>query len=291
MSTEFNTTRNSDDDFRKHEDLIKRIKCRRRNIQSFVNNLEPKGVLLTNVNIICSAIATFLTAAPAIGGKTLMDALGASSPDTIGWRILLAFAALLSLISVIVANLYKSQDIATHLSKARACDARLDGLEMLLELRKIELDDAATKYNQILGEIDYIPDESALGWVTGEIKEPQSNHVVTNRISCSGWVEGLGLNLHLWLVVEIEGIKGIWPKEGEILTGTDRFWRKVIWEDGTRDAFSLSLFVANEKANRRLRAWLDKCDHTGNYPELRRPPGMQRVDRVDGLRRQNAPQK
>lgn len=290
MSKELNPTRNSDQDFPKHEDLIKRIKGRRRNIQSFVSNLEPKGVLLTNVNIICSAIATFLTAAPALGVKPLLSVLGAS-PDTMGWRVLLGFAALLSLISVIVANLYKSQDIATHLSKARACDARLDGLEMLLELRKIELDDAAAKYTQILGEIDFIPDQSALGWVTGEIKEPQSNHVVTNRLSCSGWAEGLGLNLHLWLVVEIEGIKGIWPKEGEILTGTDRFWRKVIWEDGTRDAFSLSLFVANEKANCRLRAWLDKCDRTGNYPELRRPPGMQRVDRVDSLRRQNAPQK
>ncbi|HUS10818.1 MAG TPA: hypothetical protein VMZ30_10155 [Pyrinomonadaceae bacterium] len=31
MSTEFNPTRNSEDDFRKHEDLIKRIKGRRSN--------------------------------------------------------------------------------------------------------------------------------------------------------------------------------------------------------------------------------------------------------------------
>ena len=284
MSTEFNSTRNSDDDLRRHEHLIKRIKDRRRNIQSFVSNLEPKGRLLTNVNIICSAIATLLTAAPAVGGKTLMDALGASSPDRIGWRVFLALAALFSLISVIVANLYKSHDIATNLSKARACDAKLYGLEMLLELEKIKLDDAATQYTQLLPEVDFIPDLSALGWVTGGINEPQSSQVVTNKISCCGWVEGLGLNLHLWLVVEVKGVKGIWPKEGEILPGTGGSWRKAIWEDGTRDTFSLSLFVANEKANRRIRAWLDKCDHTGNYPELRRLPGLLRVDRVD-LRR------
>ena len=290
MSTESNSTRYSDEELRKHEHLMKRIKGRRRNIQSFVSNLEPKGVLLTNVNIICSAIATFLTAAPAVGGKSLMDAFGAG-PDTIGWRVLLALAALLSLVSVIVANLYKSQDIATHLSKARACDAKLDGLEMLLELKRIALDDAATKYTQILPEIDFIPDQSALAWVNGEIKEPQSSQAVTNKVSCSGWTEGVGLNLHLWLVVEVEGIKGIWPKEGEILAGTDGFWHKVVWEDGTRDHFSLSLFVANQKANRRIRAWLDKCDHTGSYPELRRPPGMRRIDRVDGLRRQAASQK
>lgn len=287
MSTESTSTRNSDDDLQ-HEHLIKRIKDRRRNIQSFVSSLEPKGVLLTNVNIVCSAIATFLTAAPAVGGKTLMDALGASSPDTIGWRVLLALAALLSLVSVIVANMYKSQDIATHLSKARACDARLDGLEMLLELKRIDLDDATTKYFQLLPEIDFIPHLSALDWVTGEIKEPQASEVVTNKISCSGWAEGLGLNLHLWLVVEIKGVKGIWPKEGEILTSRNGFWRKTIWEDGTKDSFSLSLFIANEKANGRIRAWLDKCDQSGNYPELRRLPGLRRLDQVKDLRRQNA---
>ena len=70
------------------QSLLKRIKDRRRSIRSFVKNLEPNGALLTNVNIICSAIATLLTAAPAIGGKTLMDAVGASSPDSISWRIL-----------------------------------------------------------------------------------------------------------------------------------------------------------------------------------------------------------
>ncbi len=288
MSTEFHSKRNSDD-LDRHEHLIKRIKCRRRNIQSFVSNLEPKGVLLNYVNIICSALATFLTAAPAIGGKTLMDALGASSQGTIGWRVLLALAALLSLISAIVANLYRTQDIATHLSKARACDARLAGLEMLLELRKIEVDDGATKYTELLPEINFIPDLAELGWVTGEIKEPESSQVVTTKISCSGWAEGLGPNLHLWLVVEHEDIKGIWPKEGEI-TDTDCSWRKFIWENGTRDSFSLTLYVANEKANKRIRAWLDKCDQTGSYPELRRPPGLLRVDQVIGLRRHNAPQ-
>src|SRR5687767_15248922 len=108
MSTELNPTRSSDHDFRKHEDLIKRIKGRRRNIQSFVSNLEPKGVLLTNINIICSAIATFLTAAPAVGVKPLLGVLG-TSPDTMGWRVLLGFAALLSLISVIRSEEHTSE--------------------------------------------------------------------------------------------------------------------------------------------------------------------------------------
>ena len=275
------------------QSLLKRIKDRRRSIRSFVKNLEPKGILLTNVNIICSAIATLLTAAPAIGGKTLMDAVGASSPDSISWRILFALAALLSLVSAIAANLYKSHDMASNLNKARACDAKLEGLETLLELNKITLDDAATQYTQFLPDISFISDSSmmlsdhsVLDWVKGEISQPHSSQVVHDVIKCSGWVEGAGSNLHLWLAVEIKGC--IWPKEGEIFVDDDGSWSKTIHEEGATDSFSLSLFVANKKANKRIRAWLDKCDETGNYSELRRLPGLRRVARVDDLHRKQA---
>lgn len=275
------------------QSLLKRIKDRRRSIRSFVKNLEPKGVLLTNVNIICSAIATVLTAAPAIGGKTLMDAVGASSPDSISWRILLALAALLSLVSAIAANLYKTHDMASNLNKARACDAKLEGLETLLELNRINLDDAATQYTQFLPDISFISDSSmmlrdhsVLDWVKGEISQPHSSQVVDDVIPCSGWGEGVGSNLHLWLAVEIKGC--IWPKEGEIFVDDDGSWSKTIHEEGATDSFSLSLFVANKKANRRIRAWLDECDETGNYSELRRLPGLRRIARIDDLHRKKA---
>lgn len=276
-----------------HEGLLKRINDRRRSIQLFVNNVEPKGVMLTNVNIVCSAIATFLTAAPAIGGKSLMDAIGASSPNSILWRIFFGAAALLSLMSVIAANLYKSHDMASHLRKARACDAKLEGLETLLEVRKIELNDAVTEYIQLLPDIDFISDnkwaqkdQSVLDWVQGEISKPHSGQCVEDVISCSGWAEGTGSALHLWLAVEIKG--KIWPKEGEIFLDNSGGWRKPIHEEGAPGSFSLSLFVANKKANSRIRAWLDNCDQCGDYTELRRFPGLRRVARVDGLRRNKA---
>lgn len=275
------------------EGLLKRIKDRRRSIRSFVKNLEPKGILLTNVNIICSAVATLLTAAPAIGGKTLMDAVGASGPDSISWRIIFALAALLSLASAIAANLYKTHDMASNLNKARACDAKLEGLETLLELNKITLDDAATQYTQFLPDISFIADSSTmlrdhsvLDWVKGEISQPPSSQVVNDVISCSGWVEGVGSNLHLWLAVEIKGC--IWPKEGEIFVDDDGSWTKTIHEEGATDSYSLSLFVADKKANGRIRAWLDECDETGNYSEMRRLPGLRRIARVDDLHRKKA---
>ena len=48
---------------------------------------------------------------------------------------------------------------------------------------------------------------------------------------------------------------------------------------------SLSLFVANKKANKKIRSWLDKADQTGDYSEFRRLPGLRRITRVDNLHR------
>ena len=272
--------------------LLKRIKDRRHSIHSFIKHVEPKGVLLTNVNIICSAVATVLTAGSAIGGEQLIELLNQNNPKWM-WKFVFAVPVLFSLASVIAANLYKSHDMAANLSKARTCDAKLEGLETLLELNKITLDDAVTQYTQFLPDISFISDSSMilrehsmLDWVKGDITRPQPSDMVPDVIACSGWAEGLGSNLHLWLAVEIKGC--IWPKEGEVFPDNDGSWNKTIHEEGVTDAFSLSLFVANKKANRQIRAWLDKCDETGHYSEFRRRPGLRRIARVDDLHRKKA---
>ena len=273
--------------------LLKRIKDRRRSIHSFIKHVEPKGVLLTNVNIICSAAATVLTAGIASIGDNPIATIPPPSPGSVSWRIVFAVASLFSLASVIAANLYKSHDMAANLNKARSCDAKLEGLETLVELNKITLDDAVTQYTQFLPDIAFIGDSSVilrersmLDWVKGDITRPQPSDMVPDVIACSGWAEGLGSNLHLWLAVEIKGC--IWPKEGEVFVDNDGSWNKTIHEEGVTDSFSLSLFVANKKANRQIRAWLDECDETGQYSEFRRLPGLRRISRVDDLHRKKA---
>lgn len=278
-----------------NDSFLKRIKDRRRSIKAFVENLEPRAVRLTNFNIVCSAIATLVTATSAVGGRTLMDAIGgASAGESLNWRIIFAVASLFSLMSTIAANFYKSHDMASRLAKAQACDAKLEGLETLLELDQITLKEAATQYTQFISEIPFVSDESgklltsqsSLDWVRGEISEPSPNHGVDDVISCSGWAEGIGSGLHLWLAVEISG--RIWPKEGEIHLDNDGYWGKVILEEGAVDIFSLSLFAANNRANKKIRKWLDKSDQTGDYSELRRFPGLRRITSVAGLRRKKS---
>jgi hypothetical protein len=275
-----------------HENLLKRIRDRRRNIKWFIDNLDPTGTRLTNFNIICGAIATVLTATSALGGKPLMDALGITDPSSITWRILFATAALFSLLSTIAADLYKSHDIASRLSKAQVCDAKLEGLETLLELDQIALKEAATQYAQYIAEISFITGSrflklpSALDWVKGEINQPKPNQVVGSTISCSGWVEGISPECHFWLAVEANGY--IWPKEREFFADSDGSWKDTIYEEGTTESFAISLFVANNKANKRIRAWLDEGDATGNYRQMRRVPGTRRIAKIDGLHRANA---
>jgi hypothetical protein len=276
-----------------HESLLKRIRDRRRRIESFIGSLEPTGARLTNFNIVCGAVATVLTATPAIGGKPLLDALGTTDPNSLSWRILFAIAALFSLLSTIAANLYRSHDIASRLGKAQACGAKLEGLETLLELHQIDLKEAATQYTQCISEIPFVSDttgrllkrRTSLDWAKGEIGEPKPDQDVEATFCCSGWVDGLGPGSHLWLAVEVEG--RIWPKEREVLVEKDGSWKETIYEEGRTPTFSLSLFVADNRANKRIRAWLDKGDETGRYEELRRLPGTRRIARVDGLRRKS----
>lgn len=276
-----------------HDVLMKRIGDKRRNIKSYIGNIEPAGNRLTNLNIISGAIATIITATPAIGGEALLDVLGSSDPGAVTWRFLFAIAAVFSLLSTIAANLYKSRDIASRLSKAHACDANLEGLETLIELEQIDLPKAAIQYTQYIAEIPFITDDSSMfkkrppiDLVNGDIIEPKPNQTVKKTIVCSGWVEGMSAGCHLWLAVEANGF--IWPKEREIFVKKDGSWKEKVYEEGTTETFSLSLFVANNAANKRIRTWLDKGDQTGNYSEMRRVKGTRRLSIVDGLRRENA---
>jgi len=274
---------NTHEDLHRDEDLLKRIRNKRRSIKSFLSTLEPKSIRLTNLNVVCGAIATGLTTIAAIWGKTATN-----SGDSPVWRIVLVVAAVFSFSSFLAADLYRRNEMASRLGKAQACDAKLEGLETLLGLDQITLKDAATAYTQYISEIPFISDESvpSLDWVKGDILEPKPNQVVENTFHCSISVEDFGAGCHLWLAVEIGG--RIWPKEHELHLEEDSTWKGKISEEGTVDAFSLSLYAANRKANQQIRAWLDRGDAAGKYKELRRISGTRRIARVDGLHRKKA---
>jgi hypothetical protein len=275
------------------DNLLRKVRDKRRRIATFVSRLEPHGVRLVNLGIICGAIATALTAGPAIGGSRLTDALGAAGPNSPSWRILCGAAMVFSLVATIATNLYKSHDMASRLAKAQTCDAKLEGLETLVELGQMSIKEAAARYEDCIPEVSFIPSEReakkwsrrqpSLDMVKGDIKEPSPNQAVEDTFLCTGWANGLESGLHLWLAVEING--RIWPKEGEVYVEDDDSWNKTVFEEGAIDQFSLSLFAVNAEGDKHIRDWFKTCDRTGSYSELRRTSGMIRLARVNGLRR------
>lgn len=267
--------------------LLSRIRRRRHNIRVFVEQLQPTGRLLTNVNIVFGALATVFTVTPAIGGKALLDVIGESNPDSTTWRWLFGLAALFSFLSTIAAKLYKSRDIAARLAAAQTGNAKLAGLETLLELEQLPVRKAVEEYNRVNSEISFVSEyptassKNVIELAKGEIQIPIQGQAVNSAFRCSGWAEDIRPGCHLWLAVEIKG--RIWPKEREIFADEKGVWEGTISEEGEEDKFSLSLFAVNDVANRKIRAWLDKSDSTGDYVELRRLAGMRRLARVDGL--------
>lgn len=277
--------------------LLRKLHDKRRRIAAFASKFEPRGERLTNLGIICGAIATALTAAPAIGGIRLTDALGAAGPNSPSWRILCGAATLSSLIATIATNLFKSHDIASRLARAQGCDAKLEGIEILAELKQVSLKEATARYEKCIPDVAFIPPEHEpkrwfqrwFRWrprpdgVEGSIKEPSPNQIVDTTFLCSGRAAGLESGLHLWLAVEIDG--RLWPKEGEVSVHGDGSWSKTIFEEGKAAEFSLSLWAVDARGDRHVRDWFKECDRTGNYRELLRTSGMQRLARIDGLHR------
>jgi hypothetical protein len=118
--------------------------------------------------------------------------------------------------------------------------------------------------------------------VAGSFTEPAPHEAVDRTIRCSGVVTGLQPGLTLWLAVEVGGL--VWPKETRVLPDDTNAWSVPIFEDGVTEQFAVSLYVADARADRRIKEWLEAGRRAGKYSELPGIPGARRLARVEGLR-------
>lgn len=147
--------------------LLNKIKARRESITIFVRELDRRAVRLTNLSIICSALTTALTAAPAMGGTNFIEGmqfLGMSNDPPV-WRIVCFAAMFLSLAAAISTNMYKSHDMAARIAKAQASSVLLEGLEASVEFGQFSVQEAMKLYSQYIADIPFIQDS-----VTGPAK-------------------------------------------------------------------------------------------------------------------------
>jgi hypothetical protein len=263
------------------EDLLKRIRSKRRRLETFVTQLDRSGARLTTVSIVCGAAVAILNGSEMLGAQKLSPALRWVVPGT---------AALISLAGAAAAGVYKFRDTAARLAKTQECGARLEGIEMLVEVGQLDVREAVLRFEKCLAEIAFVPSDVGMSrlkgppspeTVSGVISNPQKGDVVDDTFDCLGSAEGLVPGLHLWLATEIEG--RIWPKEGQVIVNDSGLWKKTVCEEGAAAKFSISLFSADEEGHRQIRNWFESCESSGSYTELRKPPGMIRLARVDGL--------
>jgi hypothetical protein len=89
--------------------------------------------------------------------------------------------------------------------------------------------------------------------------------------------------MHLWLAVEVNGF--LWPKEAEWNVGPDGRWTATVYQDSATSSFSLDLLVADEDANGKIGAWIERGKREGGrFEKMDWFEGTVRLDRIDGLR-------
>lgn len=137
--------------------LLHRIQNKRRELARYLDESEPRHRRLLNTSIIAGAVAAALTAGPGFGGDEFITAAAAAVPLGVPiWQVLCLAATVFSVAVVIANGLLKSHDLASKISQTRTCDAKLEGLETMLELRQIDVQAAAQRYTQCLAEIPHV---------------------------------------------------------------------------------------------------------------------------------------
>ncbi len=137
--------------------LLTKIRSKRREIKDYISKSEPRYARFTSASIVCSALAAALTAGPGIGGDGFVSSVGNTVPFGIPvWQILCLAATILSVTAVVATGMLKSHDLTSRIASARSCDAKLEGLETMLELAQLDVEHATPLYTQCLTEIPHV---------------------------------------------------------------------------------------------------------------------------------------
>jgi len=139
------------------DELLKKIRTKRRRIADYLTKSEPRRARLINSSIISGALAAALAAGPGIGGGVFID----SVKDIVSfgipiWQALCLAATILSVAVVIINGMLKSRELSSEIINARSCDAKLEGLETMLDLAQFDVAQATRLYTEYLTEIPHV---------------------------------------------------------------------------------------------------------------------------------------
>lgn len=139
------------------DNLVPRVQAKRAEVDRYLRAVTARRRRLVTVTIVAGAIATALTAAPALGGQALTDWLTETfdlrSP---AWRILCALAAVCSLTAAVATQLHRSNNYEEHIARAQEIRADLEALEFAIASRYISEHDATSQYLRAVENTSFI---------------------------------------------------------------------------------------------------------------------------------------
>ncbi|MFL1406552.1 hypothetical protein ACJO2E_14550 [Marinobacter sp. M1N3S26] len=137
--------------------LQQQIAAKRKELARYLGKAEPRNTMLMTTSIVCGALAAAFTAGPGFGGDGFVGQIKVSeSLDLPLWQVLCLLASLMSMITVIANGLLKFNDLTGKISEARMNDAKLEGLDTMIELGQIDLGQATREYTECLSRIAHI---------------------------------------------------------------------------------------------------------------------------------------
>jgi hypothetical protein len=139
------------------EDLLMRIREKRRQVESFVGAAVPRKRRLLNVTIVGGTLAAAFTAGPAAGGASftawLTSIFGLTSP---AWQLLCGAATASSVAATLSTQLLKSQNIEEHVARAQSCRAKLEVLEIGLSTGHLDTSQTASEFIRCVEDVSFL---------------------------------------------------------------------------------------------------------------------------------------
>jgi hypothetical protein len=138
-------------------DLSGHIERFRNQVADYLTHARARQRRLINLAIIAGAVATVLTASPALGGVSfsnwLNETFGFSSP---AWQVLCAGAAVCSLAAAISTQLLKSHNLDEHVARAEAVRAKLEALDLGRITGRLTQEQVATEYSACIEQASFL---------------------------------------------------------------------------------------------------------------------------------------
>ena len=124
--------------------LLIELRRQRDQLERFLRRNQPRQRRLSGLAVTASTLAAVLTAAPALGGQSftsdLTKLLGLQAPS---WQWICGAAALLSALASASSQMLQSSRLEEKVSRCQTARARLDALELGLELGQFNRNYAA----------------------------------------------------------------------------------------------------------------------------------------------------